>query len=126
MDSETTIASLKDWIRCFVDERDWRSFHNLKNLSMSLAIESAELMEHTQWLSTEQVESGSVLDRDAVVDELADVFSYTLAIANALDVDLTSALLGKLEKNRRKYPLGSERTRQGLPTNHPPTDQESL
>jgi len=125
MDSETSVEQLRELVRRFVDEREWQPFHNLKNLSMALAIEAAELMEHTQWLTTEQVESSNFSDQPGVTDELADILSYTLAIANALGVDLTSALLGKLEKNRQKYPVGTERTRQGLPTTEESTNRES-
>lgn len=115
-DSSATVRQLRDLMQRFVDERNWRQFHNLKNLSMSLAIEAGELMEHTQWLTSEQVEEGSQIDRQAVAEELCDVLSYTLAIANALDIDLTSALQQKMVKNRAKYPVDSPRTALGLPT----------
>ena len=100
----------------FVNERSWQPFHNLKNLSMSLSIETAELMEHTQWLTTEQVETTDYSQNQEVKEELADILSYLLAISNALDIDLTAEFAAKLEKNRQKYPVDSERTRRGLPT----------
>ena len=53
-DSRTTLAELKQLVGDFVDRRDWQQFHSPKNLSMSIAIEAAELMEHFQWLSAEQ------------------------------------------------------------------------
>ncbi|MFO0944098.1 MAG: nucleotide pyrophosphohydrolase [Pirellulales bacterium] len=115
-DSTATVQQLRDLVQQFVDERNWRQFHNLKNLSMSLAIEAGELMEHTQWLTSTEVEEGSQIDRQAVAEELCDVLSYTLAIANTLDIDLTSALQQKMVKNRAKYPVDSPRTVQGLPT----------
>ncbi len=115
-DSSATVQQLRDLVQQFVDERNWRQFHNLKNLSMSLAIEAGELMEHTQWLTSAQVEEGSPINRQAVAEELCDVLSYTLAIANTLDIDLTSALQQKMVKNRAKYPVDSPRTVLGLPT----------
>lgn len=115
-DSTTTISELRELVRQFVQERQWQKFHNVKNLSMSLAIEAGELMEHTQWLSTEQAQDHSQIDKSAVAEELSDVISYALAIANALDIDLASALEQKMVKNRVKYPIDSPRTGLGLPT----------
>ena len=114
-DSETTIAGLKQLVAAFVDLRDWRQFHNPKNLSMSMAIETAELMEHFQWLSTE--ESRDVA-RDSkklgqVADELADVFCYALAMANQLEIDIADAVQSKMAKNEAKYPAETYRGRYG-------------
>ncbi len=114
-DHETRIAELRDVVRRFVDERDWQQFHSPKNLSMALAIEVAELMEHFQWISTEA--SWKATDdaekREAVRDELADVFCYLLALSNELDIDLSTALRDKMVKNVRKYPAEEYRGRYG-------------
>jgi dCTP diphosphatase len=115
-DSNTTLLELRKLVQQFVTERDWQRFHNLKNLSMSLSIEVAELMEHTQWLTTEEVESAASLDLTAIAEELSDVLSYTLAIANALEIDVSTAVRQKMVKNRAKYPIDSPRTAKGLPT----------
>ncbi len=103
-DDQTTVRDLRRAIQEFVDEREWRKFHNAKNLSMSLAIEAGELMEHFQWLTSDEVVSGQGYDAAEVAEELADVASYTLALANALDIDLSSAIAHKMVKNRLKYP----------------------
>jgi len=103
-DKTVTVQQLRDAMRSFVRERDWEQFHTPKNLSMSIAIEAAELMEHFQWRSPEE---SSRLDGELqrqVAEELSDIVLYALSMANALDLDLTEALLAKLEKNRRKYP----------------------
>jgi NTP pyrophosphatase (non-canonical NTP hydrolase) len=114
-DSTTTVAELRRLIAEFVDRRDWRQFHSPKNLSMSLAIEAAELMEHFQWLTAEQ--SRNVADEPDkladVADELADVLSYTLAMANQLGLDLSAAVRNKMAKNERKYPADEYRGRFG-------------
>ena len=114
-DSETTLADLKRLVDDFVDRRDWHQFHSPKNLAMSMAIESAELMEHFQWLSAEQ--SRRVADDSAkitaVSDELADVFCYGLAMANELGIDLSAAVHAKMAKNERKYPAEEYRGRFG-------------
>lgn len=85
---------------------------------MALSIEAAELMEHTQWMTTQQVVTADFKGHTEVAEEVADILSYTLAIANALDIDLTTTLLSKMIKNRLKYPIGAERTLQARPTEH--------
>jgi dCTP diphosphatase len=113
LDASTTLAELRDLVRRFVDERDWRQFHSPKNLSMSLAIEAAELMEHFQWIDI--AESRGVKDEAeklaAVRDEIADVLCYLLALANELDVDLATAIHDKMLKNAAKYPAERSRGR---------------
>lgn len=104
-DDRCTIAQLKRLVAEFVEERDWRKFHNAKNLSMALTIEAGELMEHFQWLTTEQVVAREGYDHQQVCEELADITSYALALANALGIDLTSAVQDKMIKNRLKYPV---------------------
>ena len=105
-DADATIASLRQAMQAFVDERDWRKFHTPKNLAMSLAIEAAEVMEHFQWLDVgESIEYvRDPVRRAEVADEIADVCCYLLSLVNALDIDLSDAVLGKLVKNAQKYP----------------------
>jgi len=114
-DQTTTIVQLRDVVRRFVDERDWQQFHAPKNLSMALAIEAAELMEHFQWITAEasRAVGEDAEKRTAVGEELADVLCYTLAIANELDIDLSAALADKMVKNARKYPAEEYRGRYG-------------
>src|SRR4029450_5733279 len=96
-DTTTTLADLREIVRRFVDERDWRQFHSPKNLSMSLAIEAAELMEHFQWIDI--AESRGIKDDPKklalVRDEIADVLCYLLALANELELDLATAIHDK-------------------------------
>lgn len=114
-DQDTTIATLRAIVRDFVDARDWQQFHSPKNLSMALAIEAAELMEHFQWITTDA--SRTVGDRtdklEAVGEELADVICYALAIANELDIDISRAMRDKMKKNAAKYPAAEYRGRYG-------------
>ncbi|MEZ6137162.1 MAG: nucleotide pyrophosphohydrolase [Pirellulaceae bacterium] len=104
-DTETSVSELRQIMREFVAERNWQKFHNAKNLTMSLAIEAGELMEHFQWLTTEEVEAQQGYDLAAVSDELADVVCYALSLANALEIDLTAAITSKMVQNRLKYPI---------------------
>lgn len=104
-DRNTTVQELRNIVQQFVDERNWRKFHNAKNLSMSLAIEAGELMEHFQWLTTEEVVAGQQINRSEVADELADVLCYAFALANVLQIDVAQAIVAKMVKNRLKYPV---------------------
>lgn len=103
-DQQTTLAEIKTIIEQFVDQRDWQQFHSPKNISMALAIEAAELMEHFQWLTNDASEN---LEDDQLVkvgEEMADVFCYTLAMANTLKIDLAATFERKMQMNREKYP----------------------
>ena len=105
-DSTTTVAELREHIARFVADRDWEQFHDPKNLTMSIAIEAAELMEHFQWLRSDEIEQ-ITSDPDAlrqVREELADVLAFVLSLANALGVDVSQALAEKMAKNELKYP----------------------
>lgn len=114
-DEKTTIDELKRLVEQFVHDRDWHQFHSPKNLSMALAIEAAELMEHFQWLDLEQSRAVArdADKRGAVGEELADVVCYALAMANELGIDVSDALRDKMTKNARKYPADEYRGRWG-------------
>jgi len=114
-DQTTTVNELRSQVAEFVAAREWEPFHTPKNLSMSLAIEAAELMEHFQWISGESAEQ-LVQQPDnlaAVGEELADVFAYALALANRLDIDISTTLTSKMKKNAIKYPVEEYRGRYG-------------
>ena len=112
-DATTTVADLRLSVQRFIDERDWRQFHNPKNLSMSIAIEAAELMEHFQWLDgpASRDVTASSEDLRRIKEELADILCYAISFANALDIDLSTALRDKLVKNAEKYPAEKFRGR---------------
>jgi NTP pyrophosphatase (non-canonical NTP hydrolase) len=114
-DATTTINELREIIRKFVDERDWRQFHAPKNLAMALAIEAAELMEHFQWLGVDDSRelAGDPAKLAAIGEELADVIGYGLALANELNLDVSNAISNKMVKNAQKYPADEFRGRYG-------------
>ena len=103
-DQQTTLHDLKERMAAFVRARDWEQFHSPKNLSMSIAIEAAELMEHFQWLTVEQSRSLDAAALDEVGEELADIVIYALSLSNFLDLDLADTVLRKMAKNECKYP----------------------
>jgi len=106
-DTTTSLATLKDAMRRFVSEREWEQFHSPKNLVMGISVEAAELTEHFLWVENEasrQVVHDPV-KLGEVAEEMADVACYLLALSNTLGIDLSDAILGKLEKNATKYPV---------------------
>ncbi len=121
-DSGTTVGELRETVRQFVQERDWKQFHSPKNLSMALAIEAAELMEHFQWISPEESRNVDESARHEVGEELADVLCYALAIANEMEIDIASTLQSKMVKNRNKYPVDQFRGRFGAADTRPVSD----
>lgn len=98
------LDDLRDEIRHFVTERGWDRHHNPKNLSMALAVEAAEVLEHFQWCS--EAESLALPDgkRRAVAHELCDVLMGAIRITDLLEIDLAAAFSEKMALNRAKYP----------------------
>lgn len=102
MDLSDVVARLRD----FTDERDWAQFHTPRNLVLALVGEVGELAELVQWRSDAEVLhlATTTEGRDALGDELADVLTYLLALADALGVDLDAAVHAKITQNAAKYP----------------------
>ena len=113
-DASTTVAELKTRILGFVRERDWEQFHAPKNLSMALAAEAGELMEHFLWADTEasrDIAKNDSARRKKIEEELADVVIYALEFANATGIDVAAAIESKMEANGKKYPVEKARGR---------------
>lgn len=105
-DSNTVIEELRLKLSEFVRERDWERFHNPKNIAESICIEAGELMEVFQWKSEQEVANWRLEQekKEKVAEELADVIIYSLNMANAMDIDVSQAVLSKIEQNEKKYP----------------------
>ena len=106
-DSKITISEIKEKIEDFIKKRDWSQFHDSKSLSMSIAIEVAELMENFQWVSTLNSEK-IMQDQNIkvnVIDEIADVLIYSLAFCIKNNIDVSKSINQKLKKNEVKYPI---------------------
>ena len=99
------IGELAGRLRAFARERDWEQFHAPKNLAMALAVEASELMEHFQWLSEQESGELPPAARQRVAEELADVFIFTVRLADRLGVDLEPAVEAKIRANAAKYPV---------------------
>ncbi len=97
-----SIKELQEKVVAFRDARNWKQFHNPKDLALSISLEAAELLEVYQW-------SGADLfvdkKQDKVKEELADVLIYCMLMADACGLDISEIVLKKLETNNEKYPI---------------------
>ncbi len=98
-------------VLAFRDERDWRQFHNPKDLAISISLEAAELLEPFQWKTPAEVTAflGSAENQRRVAEEMADVLILLVSMADVIGVDLIEAARGKLAENARKYPVDRSR-----------------
>ncbi len=103
------LKSLQKTIISFRDKRDWKQFHNPKDVALSLVLEASELMEHFQWKSPDEIRSYVNENKKAIGEELADVLYWVLLMSHDLQIDLIQALRDKVKKNERKYPVKKAR-----------------
>lgn len=89
----------------FRDERNWKQFHNFKDLALSLSLESSELLEHAQWKNGKELEDYVKNNKEALGDEVSDVLHYLLLISHDLDIDIEKSFKNKMLKNEEKYPV---------------------
>ncbi len=99
------IKQITEKIKKFRDERDWKQFHNHKDMALSLVLEAAEVLEHFQWKSPAEVEGHAQASKDEISEELADVAMYLFELADNLGIDLSRAIEFKIKKNAEKYPV---------------------
>ncbi len=100
------IKELKKKVIAFRDARDWKQFHNQKDMALSLVLEAAEVLEHFQWKTTRaDIEKYAKAHKREIGEELADVLYWVLAMSHDLGIDLKEAFEKKMEKNAKKYPI---------------------
>lgn len=101
------LKELTDKIVAFRDERNWKQFHNPKDMALSLALEAAEVMEHFQWKSEDDIKNYLASEKgfEGVSDELADVLYWVLLMAHDLGIDIKQAFEKKIIKTGEKYPV---------------------
>ena len=105
---------MEDFVKAvlaFRDERDWKQFHNPKDLAISITLEAAELLEHFQWKRPGEVEAFLAREenRKRLGEEMADVLILLISLADAAGLDLLDAARAKLEQNAKKYPVDRAR-----------------
>ncbi len=100
-----TVDDLTRKVIAFRDARDWKQFHNPKDVALSLMLEAGEVMEHFQWKNESDIKEYLKSSKKLIGEELADVLYWVLLLSHDLDIDIEKALTGKLVKNGKKYPL---------------------
>jgi len=110
-DKETAIGSLKEKIALFCELRDWDQFHDMKELAIGLATESAELLDLMRFKRPEQVAEmlENPVAREKIADELADICWMLFRFSQLHRIDLSQAVLSKMAKNELKYPLSTSK-----------------
>lgn len=91
-----------DLINKFREERNWNQYHNPKDLSLSLSLEAAELLENFQWISSDEAVKKN---RENIAEELADVFIYGIQLAEEMGFDIEEIIREKVKKNDEKYSI---------------------
>ncbi len=89
----------------FRDARNWKQFHNPKDLALSLVLEAAEVMEHFQWKNNKEMKEYVNKKKSEIGEELADVLYWVLLMSHDLKIDVIDALEKKMQKNEKKYPV---------------------
>ena len=98
------LEALTERILRFRDERDWKQFHNAKDIAVSIALEAAELLELTQWKNGDELAAALRSRKADVADELSDLLYWVLLMAHEQHIDLGAAFEAKMRKNEEKYP----------------------
>src|SRR5436190_520336 len=102
---DETLKSIQSRLRAFRDARDWRPFHNPKDLSAAISVEASELQELFLWLSREDASERVKDEHERVSDELADVLIQALNFADIASIDPIAAMHRKIDMNEAKYPV---------------------
>lgn len=107
MDHKTNIHELKEKIKKFCEDRDWDQYHNAKDLAIGIMTESSELLEHFRFKSEKEVEEmfKSQEKKEKISEEVADVLYFLLRLGQKYNIDLTTELNKKMEKNEKRYPV---------------------
>jgi dCTP diphosphatase len=107
MAESMTVKQLQEEALKFRDERNWKQYHDPKNLAAALSIEAAELQELFLWKSKDEVQKLTSLEngKEKIGEELADIFIYLIYLADSVGVDLTDAAVKKITINKQRYPV---------------------
>jgi NTP pyrophosphatase (non-canonical NTP hydrolase) len=99
------IKKLTKKIVAFRDARDWKQFHNPKDVALSLMLEAAEVGEHFQWKNEKEIQTYIKQHKKDIGEELADTLYWVLLMANDLNIDIVKIFGEKMRKNEAKYPI---------------------
>ena len=93
----------------FRDDRNWKKFHNPKNLAISISIEANELLEHFQWKDLKESKKYAENNKDKISSEIADIIIYLLYLCHDLNIDLADSIDKKMKENNSKYPISKSK-----------------
>lgn len=99
------IEQLTNEITKFCKQRNWKQFHDPKDLALSLNLEAAEVLEHFQWKSGDELQKYIKEHKEHIGEELSDVLYWVLLMSHDLDIDIKKAFFKKMKKNAKKYPI---------------------
>jgi len=99
------LKKLQELALKFRDDRDWKQFHNPKDLTIALVSEAVELMDEFKWMSEDEVKDHLRDNKQSVADEVSDVLYLLLAFAHDIDIDITKEFERKIAQNEKKYPI---------------------
>lgn len=99
------IKDLQNKIIKFRDARNWKQFHNPKDVALSMVLEAGEVMEHFQWKNEEEIKEHINKNKKNIGKELADVLYWVLLLSHDLDIDLKKSVEIKMRENNKKYPV---------------------
>lgn len=105
----SNIQNLTEIIIKFRDARDWKQFHNHKDMAISLVLEASEVMEHFQWRSKKEIQEYVNAHRNDIGEELSDVLYWVLLMSRDLGIDIEEAFKRKMAISNRKYPVNKAR-----------------
>jgi dCTP diphosphatase len=120
-----TLEELTRLVLQFREERDWKQFHNPKDMALSLSLEAAELLELMQWRNGAELDAHLAASKQRVGEELSDVLGWILLLANDQQIDLADAFAKKIELNKRKYPIDKARGKANKYTDYQPKPDPS-
>lgn len=111
------IKQLVQEIIKFRDERDWKKFHNPKDVALSLVLEATEVLEHFQWKNGKEIENYIKENKDEIAEELSDVLYWVLLLSSDLEIDIVNSIYKKIDKNKKKYPVSKAKGKSTKYTN---------
>lgn len=105
MNSDDQLSAMQKRTLAFVNARDWSQFHTPKDLAMSLTLEAAELLEHFQWKSEDEIRQYLKSNKNDIAEEMVDYLHLLLLMSHYFKIDLADAFYTKMIKNEAKYPV---------------------
>ena len=96
------MKEIQQKVLAFRDERNWKKYHNEKDLAISISLEANELLENFQWRTSEEAIAESTQN---IKEEMADILIYLLQLADKMEINLEEEVSKKLIKNAKKYPV---------------------